>query len=142
MNQKGTVVKVQDDGMAVVLVPRASSCTGSCDGCGGCASLVKTIETEAINAVGAEAGDIVTLESDSKTIYMILLLVFICPMIGVVLFYLLTSLLTDSEALRALGAFFGLVFGGIGAFIYNGIVKRRGLPLVSIVGIDRAAQKG
>jgi positive regulator of sigma E activity len=140
MVQKGTVVKITGHERAVVLVPRASACTGSCDACGGCASLLKSMETTTLNTVGARVGDIVNLESESKTIYAMMFLVFICPVIGVVLFYLLASRFTQSEAYRAIFAFFGLIFGGIGAFIYNRVIKNRERPVVVITSVEKKAE--
>ena len=97
------------------------------------------METTALNTVGAKVGDVVSLESESKTIFAMMFLVFICPVIGVVLFYLLASQFTQSEAYRAVFAFFGLVFGGIGALIYNGVIKKRDKPVVMITGVERPA---
>jgi len=136
MVQKATVVKIVSDERAVVLVPRASSCTGDCGKCGGCSSLVKTIETTVLNPVGAKVGDIVVLESSTRQILSIMLLVFVCPIAGVILFYLLASLFVENEAIRALIAFSGLIFGFVGAFVYNRILTRRDVPLVSISKIE------
>lgn len=141
MIQKGTVVKIINEERAAVLVPRASSCTGKCEGCGGCGSLVKTIETEALNQARAKVGDIVTLESETKTIFSMMFLVFICPVIGAVLFYVLASYIFSSEAARALCSFAGLAVGGVGALIYNYILKKRDIPVVSIVAIETPARK-
>lgn len=138
MVQKATVVKIVNAERAIVLVPRASSCTGECEKCGGCSSLVKSIETAVLNPVGAKVGDVVVLESDTRQILSMMLLVFVCPIIGVILFYILASLFSESEAVRALIAFLGLLFGWIGAFMYNRKLTRKDVLVVSIVKIENS----
>jgi positive regulator of sigma E activity len=86
--------------------------------------------------VGAKVGDIVVLESDTKQILSMMVLVFVCPIVGVLLFYLLATLVSVSETVRALIAFSGLIFGSIGAFLYNRKLTKRDVPVVSIVSIE------
>ncbi|AFS78734.1 sigma-E factor regulator, RseC/MucC family [Gottschalkia acidurici 9a] len=79
MQQKGYVVKA-DDEMAQVIIKRESACGHSCDTCGGgCSSPSISLNIE--NKLGAKTGDYVLIESKSSTILKSAFIAYIIPLI-------------------------------------------------------------
>lgn len=77
MTQTGIVTKLLDKGFAEVAVERITAC-GSCAGCGECV-YGKKITVEAQNKIYAKPGERVVLESETKTIMQITLLIYMLP---------------------------------------------------------------
>lgn len=79
MIQKGIVISCEEE-FAVVEVMRTSACAG-CSKQEGCIACKKKVKSRAYNPNGAEVGDRVTLETDSGTVLLYALLVFLVPLI-------------------------------------------------------------
>ena len=77
MTQTGIVTKLLDKGFAEVAVERITAC-GHCAGCGECI-YGKKITVEAQNKIYAKPGERVVLESETKTIMKITLLIYMLP---------------------------------------------------------------
>ena len=81
MQQKATVESVQPDGTAMLLVRRQSACSGDCHKCGGCGAVGQTLRIHAENPIGAQPGEIVYVESESKTVLSAAVLVYLLPLL-------------------------------------------------------------
>ena len=68
MEQVVRVTKSHDNGMATVLLVRESACSGDCHKCSGCGAAKETMIFEAANPIGARPGDIVVIESETKSV--------------------------------------------------------------------------
>lgn len=79
MKQKGTVIEAQGE-FATVEVMQTSACVG-CSKQEGCIACKKKIRAKAYNPIGADKGDVVTLESNSNMVLLYALLVFILPIV-------------------------------------------------------------
>lgn len=121
MRQKATVEAVQPDGTATLLIRRQSACSGDCHKCGGCGAVGQTLRIRAENPIGARPGEIVYVESGSRTVLSAAVLVYLLPLGLFVGGYL---------AAAALGWPAGLIGGGcfaaglLPAFAYNRHVKK------------------
>ena len=65
MQQIVRIKEVKDDGTALVIRIRESACSGDCHKCAGCGAQQQTVAFEAVNAIGAVSGDLVTVETAS-----------------------------------------------------------------------------
>ncbi len=116
MRVKGTVTEVNEK-YAVVESERLSACEGchkSSEGCSVC-SLVggnRIISVKAKNSLGACVGDIVEIETETKTVLFYAMLVFLLPVIIMISAYFLSGIFTEYELLRCVIAFgsFALTF--------------------------------
>ena len=77
MTQNGVITKLLDKGMAEVAVERVTAC-GHCSGCGECI-YGKRIVVEAENAIFAQPGERVVLESKTAVIMKVTLLIYMLP---------------------------------------------------------------
>lgn len=120
MQQKATVESVQPDGTATLLVQRQSACSRDCHQCGGCGAVSQTLRIRAENPIGAQPGEVVYVESESKTVLFAATLVYLLPAVLFVAGYL------TAEALALPAGLIGglcLVLGMLPAFAYNRRVK-------------------
>lgn len=122
MEQIVRVHKLCEDGRAQIIHVRQSACSGDCHECaGGCTAAKETMLIEADNPIGAQVGDFVRMESDTKSVMAAITVMYILPL---VLFF----------GGYALGAWLGLsgaLVGGLG-FV---------LGLLAAVAEDRRQQK-
>lgn len=91
MTQTGIVKRLLDKGMAEVSVERVTACA-HCSGCGECI-YGREILVQADNRIYAQPGERVVLESETKTILQVTLLIYMLPVAGLFLGYALGSLL-------------------------------------------------
>lgn len=120
MQQKATVESVQPDGTATLLIRRQSACSGDCHKCGGCGAVGQTLHIRAENPIGAQAGELVYVESESKTVLSAAALVYLLPLALFVAGYLAAAALGWPAGLIG-GICF--VLGLLPAFAYNRRVK-------------------
>jgi len=105
MTQIATVEEILPHGYARISVPRKSACGHDCEECAGCGVSGAAVRAMAKNAIGAKAGQKVVVESSTKKLLGVVLLVYILPVICFLLGYFLSEGL--SETLRygiAIGA--------------------------------------
>lgn len=88
METKG-IVKEKSGNSVVVSVIREGACGGNCSSCGGCGSTVVKVRAE--NTAGADIGDEVVLESDSKAVFFAAFVTYILP---VIVFFAVFSVLS------------------------------------------------
>lgn len=101
----------------------------ACDGChkaeeGGCSvcSLMggdPKIATKALNPLGAEPGDIVTIESKTTKMLWYGLLVFILPILIALLVWGISSQFTANTAIQTVAAFSGFALSLAGVALYS-----------------------
>ena len=65
MEQLVRIKSIRDDGTAQVIRVRESACSGDCHKCSGCGAAQQTMIFEAVNAIGAKPGELVTVEAKS-----------------------------------------------------------------------------
>ncbi len=91
MTQTGVVTKLLDKGLAEVTVERVTACS-HCSGCGECI-YGRKISVTAQNKIYAQPGERVVLESETKTILQVTLLIYMLPVAGLFLGYGVGALL-------------------------------------------------
>lgn len=107
MQQTVKVTRLLEPGYAEVFFERQSACSGDCHKCGGCGAVKEKLFVRAKNQIGAKPGDRVIIESDTKSVMISILLVYLLP---VVLFF-------AGYALGVLLNFVPGLTGGIGFFL-------------------------
>lgn len=105
MTQTVRVLKSFPDGTAQVVHVRQSACSGDCHKCSGCGAAQETLMLKAQNPIGAQAGDLVILESCSGPVLAAAAALYILPLVLFFLGYLVGSLLWQRGALVACLAF-------------------------------------
>ena len=121
MEQIVRIREVYDNGTAQVICVRESACSGDCHKCAGCGAAKEAIVLTADNAIGASAGDMVTLRSETAPVLKAAAVLYMMPLVLFFAGYALAAALEGSGAL----------FGGI-AFI---------LSILLIVFYDRRMAK-
>ena len=86
MTGKGVVIKSDGD-VAVVRIRKSSACGHDCGECRVCTN--PQIEVEAENQIGAEVGDTVILGVPTGQILLAAFLVYVAPVFGIMLIYML-----------------------------------------------------
>lgn len=130
MRTKATVDTILPDGRAEVLIARKSACSGECHKCGGCGAVEQTLRTMAQNPLDAKRGDIVWLESESRTVLLSAALLYLLPLLLFLIGYLAAYALGGWAAAVGAG---GFVLGLLPAVLYDRRLKKRP-PDYTIVG--------
>ena len=81
MEQIVRVRRVLPDGKAEIFIVRESACSGDCHKCSGCGAAKETVIVTAENPIGAGTGDFVNLQTDSKQILGMAMLVYMLPLV-------------------------------------------------------------
>ena len=132
MTQIATVERILPGGMAEISVPRKSACGHDCEECAGCGLSGASVRAAARNPIGAEVGQKVVVESSTKKLLGVMLVVYILPFALFLLGYFCTGALAD-EALRYGIAIAAFVVGIIPALIYDRRMRRTGALTFTIV---------
>lgn len=132
MTQIATVERILPGGMAEISVPRKSACGHDCEECAGCGVSGASVRAAARNQIGAEVGQKVVVESSTKKLLGVMLVVYILPFALFLLGYFCTGALAD-EALRYGIAIAAFVVGIIPALIYDRRMRRTGALTFTIV---------
>lgn len=77
MTQIATVEKILPGGMAEISVPRKSACGHDCEECAGCGVSGASVRAVARNDARAEVGQKVVVESSTKNLLGVMLLVYL-----------------------------------------------------------------
>ena len=99
MTQIATVEKILPGGMAEISVPRKSACGHDCEECAGCGVSGASVRAVARNDARAEVGQKVVVESSTKNLLGVMLLVYLLPIMLFLVGYFATGAL-ESEGLR------------------------------------------
>ena len=119
MTQIATVEKILPGGMAEISVPRKSACGHDCEECAG-------------NDARAEGGQKVVVESSTKNLLGVMLLVYLLPIVLFLVGYFATGAL-ESEGLRYAVAIAAFLIGIIPAIICDRRTKKNGKLTFTIV---------
>lgn len=105
MTQSGTVKSIEGD-YAVIEILRDSACAG-CSSAHSCIGCKKLVRVKALNSVGAEAGDLVRIETPTPRVLFYAFCVFLLPLISAVAAYCIADAFTEEKfaLLWALGGF-------------------------------------
>lgn len=129
MVQTAIVKRIVSAQVAQVSLMRQLECGLSCKSCEGCPQKPKDeILALAENAVQAQVGDVVEVESNSGNAIGIAMLVYLVPCIFLILGYLLGAWLGLTEGLCVLLAFIGLFIGFAPALLLNRAIVKRDKP--------------
>ena len=96
MTQIATVERILDNGYAEISVPRKSACGHDCEECAGCGMTGASIYARARNLPEAQPGQKVVVESSTKKLLGVVVLVYVLTVIFFLLGYFLTGGLVES----------------------------------------------
>lgn len=138
MITKARVISTEGD-IATVVAKRTSACEGchkSAEGCSVCSLMGEGAEitAKAENRVGAVAGDVVEIESESKKVLFFGAAVFLFPLVMMLAGYGIASCFTLSEILRCICAAVAVVLSFGVVWCYSRAVGKKGTD-VKIVRI-------
>lgn len=132
MTQIATVEKILPGGMAEISVPRKSACGHDCEECAGCGVSGASVRAQARNTVGAEVGQKVVVESSTKRLLGVMILVYLLPIVCFFVGYFATGALS-SEGLRYAIAIAAFLVGILPAVICDRRMKQTGALTFTIV---------
>ena len=81
MTQIATVERILDAQRAEISVPRKSACGHDCEECAGCGVTGAAVRAKALNPIGAQPGQKVVVESSTKKMLHIVMLVYLTPIV-------------------------------------------------------------
>ena len=111
MTQTGVVTKLLDKGFAQVAVERVTACH-HCSGCGECV-YGKQIYVEAQNKIYAKPGERVVLESATKTIMQVTLLIYMLPLALLFIGYAVGALMHVDQQTCVITSAVGFAIGAM-----------------------------
>ena len=126
MTQIATVERILDADHAEISVPRKSACGHDCEECAGCGVSGAAVKARAMNPIGAQPGQKVVVESSTKKMLRIVVLVYLIPVVLFLAGYVITSMLTASVAAQYTVAGAGFVLGIVFAIFYDRWLRARG----------------
>ncbi len=125
MTQIATVEKILRDGRAEISVARQSACAHDCHECAGCGGTVAPVRAVVDNPIGALAGQKVVVESATRKVFGVILLVYLLPVVLFFVGYFAAAPLA-SEGLRAAAGILAFFCGIVPAIVYDRRVRRSG----------------
>ena len=128
MTQIATVERIIDNDHAEISVPRKSACGHDCEECAGCG-----VSGAAVNTIGAQPGQKVVVESSTKKMLNIVMLVYLIPVVLFMAGYLIMAFLSASVGMQYFVAAVGFVIGIIVAIFYDRRLRDRGGLVFTIV---------
>lgn len=81
MEQLVRVREVYDNGTAQVICIRESACSGDCHKCSGCGAAKEAILVTADNPIGARAGDLVNVRSETAPVLKAAMVLYMLPLV-------------------------------------------------------------
>ena len=132
MEQKVKIRKVYPDGTAQVVHIRESACSGDCHKCSGCGAAKETITLTAQNPIGARAGDVVIVRSDSAPVLRGAVVLYVLPLVLFVLGYILAG--------SGWGGCLGFLLGIATVIVYDRKIAKKEETVYTITGY--AQKKG
>ncbi len=126
MTQIATVERILDPGHAEISVPRKSACGHDCEECAGCGVSGAAVRARALNPIGARPGQKVVVESSTKKMLHIVVLVYLIPVALFFVGYLAALAVTASVAVQYTAAVLGFILGILGAVGYDRRLRARG----------------
>ena len=130
MTQIATVERIIDNDHAEISVPRKSACGHDCEECAGCGVSGAAVHAKAVNTIG---GQKVVVESSTKKMLNIVMLVYLIPVVLFMAGYLIMAFLSASVGMQYFVAAVGFVIGIIVAIFYDRRLRDRGGLVFTIV---------
>lgn len=131
MEQLVRVRETYDDGTAQVIHVRESACSGDCHKCSGCGAAKETMLLLAHNPIGARAGELVKLRSETAPVMKAAMVLYILPLVLFFAGYFAGDTLWKMGALTGCLAF---VVGIAAAVAYDRLVAAKAKPVYTIIG--------
>lgn len=126
MTQIATVERILDADHAEISVPRKSACGHDCEECAGCGVSGAAVKARAMNPIGAQPGQKVVVESSTKKMLRIVVLVYLIPVVLFFVGYFAAMAVTASVAVQYTAAAVGFVLDIAGAILYDRRLRARG----------------
>jgi positive regulator of sigma E activity len=123
MEQIVKVRRLLPEGMAEVIRIRESACSGDCHKCAGCGATQQTMLLTARNAIGANPGDLVVVESDTATVLKGAALLYVLPLIVFLMCYIAGETLWGRGILAGI---VGFVLGMLPIKLYDRSLAQKG----------------
>jgi len=133
MTQIATVEEILSGGYARISVPRKSACGHDCEECAGCGVSGASVRARARNLAGAQPGQKVVVESSTRKLLGVVLLVYILPVICFLLGYFLTEGLNESVRYGIAIAAAALAF--LPSVVYDRYAKRHEILTYTILRV-------
>ncbi len=150
MRVKATVISTEGN-IAIVESERLSACDGChkhAEGCSVCSLMGsnKKITSRAKNTLGATVGDMVEIETETKTVLFYAMLVFIFPLVIMLALYALAGVLELSEPFRYVTSLCGFALTYLCIWLYSKfkVSKKYDVKIVNIISkkkIELSAQR-
>lgn len=105
MEQLVRIREVYENGTAQVVCIRESACSGDCHKCSGCGAAKETILLTADNPIGARAGDLVNVRSETGPVLKAAMVLYMMPLVLFFAGYAAGAVLGSSGALFGCLAF-------------------------------------
>lgn len=138
MTQRAIVKRRLGADRVEIAVRRVSACSHNCADCAGCASMIHTPEVTAVaeDAMGAQTGQQVTVESASKPVLWYAFLLYLLPFMC--LFAAAVALQRFGEGIAAAGAVaaFLVVLGGV-SLPLDRYLRRHKAVTYRVVAVER-----
>ena len=131
MEQRVRVQKLNDDGTAQVLYVRQSACSGDCHKCSGCGAVEQNMLFTAHNPIGAQPGQVVTVQAESGPVLAAAAVLYMMPLAMFFAGYLIFHL---AWSLGVLGGLLGFALGIAAALVYDRRVVRKKKTVYTITG--------
>lgn len=131
MTQIATVERILSGEYAEISVPRKSACGHDCEECAGCGMTGASIYAKAKNLPGAQPGQKVVVESSTKKLLGVVVLVYVLPVIFFLLGYFLSEGLTES--VRYVIAIVAAALALIPIVVYDRYAKRHEILTYTIL---------
>lgn len=125
MTQIATIEKLLDADHAEIAVARKSACGHDCEECAGCGVSGASVYARASNPIGARPGQKVVVESSTRNMMGIILLVYMVPVVLFFLGYFLSAPFFPPAGRYVIAAI-AFVLGMVPAVIYDRRLRRRG----------------
>ncbi len=138
MEQTVRVRRVLADGTAEVYHIRESACSGDCHKCSGCGAAKETVVFTAVDTIGVEAGDVVTVRSESAPVLRAAAVLYMLPLVLFTVGYILGATLGYGAPAGCLGFALGVAL----AVVYDRAVEKKRKPVYTITGYAKISKKG
>ena len=126
MTQIATVERILNHDYAEISVPRKAACGHDCEECAGCGVSGSAVHARAATPIGARHGQKVVVESDSKKMLNVIMMVYLTPVVLFLAGYLIMLALGASTAIQYTVAIIGFVISIALAIRYDRKLRERG----------------
>ena len=126
MTQIATVERILNYDYAEISVPRKAACGHDCEECAGCGVSDSAVYARAANPIGAKPGQKVVVQSDSKKMLNVIMMVYLTPVALFLAGYLIMLALGASTAMQYTVATVGFAVSIVLAIRYDRKLRERG----------------